>query len=109
LDRKIFSISPFALSQRHLNLQRILFVESGVDTEWAILQTLKAQIFEIVIFYVDNFEVTSLRRIQLAVEKSGVVAIWLTEKPRGYWPISLQLGMRKKESGLEPCILKQKL
>lgn len=106
---KKFSIFPFALRQRHLNLQRILFVESGSETEWVILQILKAQIFKIVIFYVDDFEITSLRRIQLATEKSGVVAIWLTERPHQHWPISLQLAMNKQERGLEPNILKQKL
>lgn len=50
-------------------------MESGKQTEWAILQILKAQIFKIVVFYVDEFKITSLRRIQLASEKINVVSL----------------------------------
>lgn len=106
---KDLSVFPFALWQRSLGLQRILFIESGKQTEWAILQILKAQIFKVVIFYVDDFEITSLRRIQLASEKANVVTLWLTDRTHSLWPVSLQLQMNKKKFGLEPIVLKQKL
>ena len=106
---KNMSIFPFAFWQRNLGLQRVLFVESGAQTEWTILQILKAQIFKLVVFYVDDFEITSLRRIQLASEKANVICLWLTDKPHSLWPVSLQLQIIKSKLGNKPIILKQKL
>jgi hypothetical protein len=103
-----FSIFPFAFWQRDLDLHRILFIESGKQTEWVILQILKAQIFKIVVFYVENFELTALRRIQLASEKANVVSLWLTDKPHSLWPVSLQLQIVRNQYGTAPIILKQR-
>lgn len=102
------SVFPFGFLQRQVHLNRILFVESKAQTEWAVLQTLKSQAFPIVILYSESCETRALRRFQLAAEKAQTCFLWLTTKPPAGWMVSLSLHVHQTESGLQTERLKQR-
>jgi len=102
------SVFPFGFLQKHIQLQRILFVESKTQTEWATLQILKSQAFPIVILYSENCEARPLRRFQLAAERSQTCFIWLTTKPPAGWMVSLSLYVQRTSTGLQTQLLKQR-
>lgn len=90
------SVNPCAFMQRGVDLNRIFFVDAGVEAEWSALQVLRSQLFEVVVLHIttttaQDSQERVLRRFQLAAEKAGVGVILLAEKPRQAWPISLQL------------------
>ena len=103
-----FSIFPFAFLQRAVDLERILFVEGGVETEWSLLQILKSQAFPVVVAYLEKTDVRTLRRWQLTAEKSGAALVWLTQKPQSLWPVSLQIRVERSEADLHVQVLKRK-
>lgn len=68
------SIFPTAILQRRVDLQRLLFLEAGVNASWAALQALKSGIFPILALDGSSFPTRqrdrSIRRLQLCAEKS---------------------------------------
>jgi hypothetical protein len=88
-----FSVYPTAILQRSVNLNRILFIEAGKETSWAVLQALKAQVFPVVILYAEDSDHKTLRRFQLLAEKAQTAVIWLTSTPKPYWAISLKINL----------------
>ncbi|MES3037741.1 MAG: hypothetical protein V4736_07535, partial [Bdellovibrionota bacterium] len=90
-----FSVNPFGLQQMEIKPNQIFFVEAGSDLEWALLQILKSQVFPLVVMYANIKDLKSLRRIQLATEKSHVATLWLTPKPQPHWTSSVQLKVSK--------------
>lgn len=85
------SIFPFALLQRGIGLDRVLFVDAGPELAWSLLQVLKAQIFPVVVVYAERLDLQTLRRVQLAAETADAATLWLTGEPQDLWPVSLQL------------------
>jgi len=89
------SIYPNAILQRQLNLNRILFTEAGKDYVWASLQILASSLFDVVILSLDSTtqikDLRTLRRLQLAAEKSKCSFILLVDQAIKAWPISLHL------------------
>ena len=105
---KEFTANPFALLQRKIELKRVLFIEAKNEMDWVILQVLRAQAFSFVIFYLEVMELTTLRRIQLASEKSEVATLWLAPAPRGMWPLCLELEVTKKKSEIQVKVIKER-
>lgn len=92
---KTLSIFPPALAQKQVDLSSVLFVEVGdaiADWEWALLQLLDSQLFQVVVA-TGTHEAASpamlrtLRRFQVAAEKSRTAAVFLSETPWTAWPI----------------------
>ncbi len=113
-----FSVYPGAISQRRGGLERILFAESGRDSLWALLQILRSQLFNVVVFsstpstmgetgqafYRDE---RTLRGLQLSAEKSSAAMLMILDEPVGAWPVSLQLQTRGSPE-LQVDILRQR-
>ena len=105
---KTFSAYPFAFLQSEIDLKRILFMDGQKDLDWCVYQALRAQVFQAVIVYSPDIELNSLRRIQLQSEKALASTIWLTNEPKGAWPVSLRLQVHKDEDGIHTTLLKRR-
>lgn len=87
-----FSLLPSALSQRHVSLEKIFFVEAGGEASWAAGAVLRSGLFPLVVYHAPYGEERELRRFQLLSEKAGSTMILLGEKPADRaWPIRLSL------------------
>lgn len=102
------SVFPFALLQRNISLDRVLFVEAGAETLWTALQVLRSQLFPIVILYGEGWELNALRRIQLATEKSQAATLWLTGRAQNLWPVSLQLKIEKHDEEVRAYVVRER-
>ncbi len=102
------SIFPFAFEQRGVSLERVLFVEGGEQSNWVALQVLKSQAFQVVVLYEEECELKTLRRMQIAAEKSAASLIWLTSKPQDAWPVGLQIKVTKRNGEIRPNILRER-
>jgi hypothetical protein len=103
-----FSVFPLGFIQNRIALKRVLFMEAGAQIHWVALQALKAQIFPVVVVYTDQSDVKSLRRLQLAAEKSQATTILLSPTAGSYWPVSLQLQVQRSGEDIEIQILKRR-
>lgn len=90
-----FTAYPCAFEQAGVDLDRVLFVEAGMQTLWCAHQALRSGIFETVVVSLHVIEIgeVDLRRLQLSSEKAQAGVILLPEQPaaRGAWAIALQL------------------
>lgn len=90
-----FSLLPSAFAQRGVNLEKIFFVEAGVDSAWAASTILRSQLFPIVVYgasFPRRDAERELRRFQLLAEKSASTVFVLGEEPLAHaWPIRLSL------------------
>ena len=82
------SISPAALYQRKLELERVMFCEAKKHLLWASLQTLRSQLFEAVVYSQNPLAIEThalkhadIRRLQLAAEKSAAILFLLGAPP----------------------------
>lgn len=100
------SIFPFALLQRGIGLDRVLFVDAGPDLAWSVLQVLKAQLFPVVVVYAENLDLNTLRRVQLAAETANAATLWLADEPKNLWPVSLQLQSYRLEGEIKVIALR---
>lgn len=122
------SVYPWAVFQREVSLDRILFMEAGADSLWTVNQALRSQLFGAVIFSSTTTarpllssaqqrnEVRmgqaqpwhrnerTLKSMQLSAEKSRATMIFLSDDPVGAWPVSLQVQIR----GPEALVLRQR-
>jgi hypothetical protein len=103
------SVFPQAMAQRGLDLKRYLFVESGQETDWTLLQVLKSQVFQIVVLS-DYFPSEGqLKKIHYFSKKSSSAVIFLSKHPHSHWTLSFQVEVEshnKKEKNVH--LLKQK-
>ncbi|MGE0207433.1 MAG: hypothetical protein AB7R69_06315 [Candidatus Babeliales bacterium] len=90
IEREI-SINPYALWQRGVNLDSILFIECKDEPIWSIQQVLKSQVFEAVILSDIQFIDSELRKFQLLVEKSCSHLFILTNKLHKSWVPTIQI------------------
>lgn len=95
-----FSLNPYALWQRHLNFENLVFVEAGRDMSWAIHQLLHSQAFDLIVSSGRQWEENELRRFQLLSEKAKSTFFLLSEKPQPAWVQSLQVQTRRDDGGL---------
>jgi len=92
---ELLTVYPCAFPQHGVNLERILFIETGEkDFEWTVLQAIRSRLFGVIVLNNQNdLDSVSLRRTQIAAEQSGSSVIFLSDKPltKGNWPLSLQI------------------
>ncbi len=105
---KSFSAYPIGFLQRHVSLSQMFFVESAEQTNWVLLQVLRAQIFSVVVVYSDDIDLKTLRRIQIASEKAQTATIWLSMKQSSSWPVCLQVNVHRADEQLHAIVSKQR-
>jgi len=70
-----FTLYPPALLQHQAGLKRILFVETGNQTLWSLLQVLRSSLFDFIVVLggrtFHSLNDSDFRKIQMATEKSG--------------------------------------
>lgn len=103
-----FSVNPCGLQQRNIDPAQILFIESGKNVEWTVLQVARSNVFPIIVLYSDFSDLRAMRRMQIALEKSNTALLWLTPHPKSFWTTSLQLEVYRHQKNLEVSILKQR-
>ena len=103
-----FSVFPFAFLQKNVSLNRVLFIDAASEIFWATLQALRAQIFEVVIFYCESCDENALRRIQLEAERSQAATLLLTTAQNALWPVSMQIEMVRENQTLRAEVIRQR-
>ena len=94
------TVYPYALLQRKVFLNRMLFIEARKEIFWAASQVLRSGIFEcVVISFSRPFHERVIRRLQLEVEKANAGLFFL---PAGCplthgrsWAVSMKLQAQK--------------
>lgn len=89
------SINPYALKQKGVCLDNILFVEGGKDIAWCLNQVLGSGCFQTVITENRRFNEKDLRRFQLLTEKAQNHFFLLSADPSPSWVPHLQLKVSK--------------
>lgn len=91
------TINPYALKQRGVCLDNILFVEGKKDLAWCLNQVLGSGCFQIVITENNRFHEKDLRRFQLLSEKTQSHFFLLSANPTPSWVPHLQLKISKTD------------
>ncbi len=103
---------PFApaLAAHGLRLERLVMVTAGPDRAWATEQGLRSGACAAVLVWGGQWETTHLRRLQLAAETGGALAILFREESavRSPSPAVLRLQVRSTPLGRELTLLKQR-
>lgn len=94
------SVNPCGFPQRHVNLDRVLFVESKGEIFWSALTILKSQIFKVVVLTGPRFSEKQLRMLQLASEKSDSAVLMLSKQFHKGWPVSARVEVSRAGSFL---------
>lgn len=89
------TINPYALKQKGVCLDNILFVEGKKDTVWCLSQVLSSGCFQAVITENSRFNEKDLRRFQLLSEKAQNHFFLLSASPSASWVPHLQLKVSK--------------
>jgi len=85
------SAYPPGLVQRGLDLACLLFVEGEAQYPWAVTELLRSQAFRVVVVASALPDAKSLRRLQLAAEGAGVLALLLAPLPEEAWAVRTRL------------------
>ncbi len=85
------TINPYALFQKHVNLNNILFIEAQKELPWVLSQALQSGCFKALITNVSFVSEKDLRRYQLLSEKSQAHFFLLSESLHKSWVPKLQL------------------
>lgn len=103
---------PFApaLAARGLRLERLVMVTAGSDRAWVTEQGLRSGACAAVLVWGGQWETTHLRRLQLAAETGGALAMLFREESaaRSPSPAVLRLQVRPTPLGRELTLLKQR-
>ena len=89
------TINPYALKQKGVCLDNILFVEGKKDLAWCLNQVLGSGCFQIVVTENSRFHEKDLRRFQLLSEKAQNHFFLLSANPTPSWVPHLQLKTSK--------------
>ncbi len=102
------SIFPRAFHEMGLDLNRVLFMESGSEVSrgiWATLQVVRSQLFQVVVLsssisrkWISKTTEVNLRRLQVAAERAQVALILLSPRPTAErrWALKLQLKVKRR-------------
>lgn len=103
---------PFApaLAALGLRLERLVVVAAGPDRAWVAEQGLRSGACGAVLVWGGQWEMTHLRRLQLAAEAGGALAILFREEgaARSPSPALLRLQVRPSLLGCALTVLKQR-
>lgn len=108
------SLHPFApaLVARGLDLSRLAVVVTGGETAWAAEQGLRSGACSAVLIWGEEapWRGAALRRIQLAAQTGGALALLFRGEAaaRDPSPAALRLRVRQAAAGLEISVLKQR-
>jgi hypothetical protein len=92
-----FHLYPHGFLQRNLSLQNTLFVEAGTEYVWATLQIVSSALFDVTVLSLPFqklkplSDLRTVRRLQLAAEKSKCSLILLSDEALEAWPVALHL------------------
>lgn len=89
------TINPYALKQKLVDLNNILFVEGKRETAWCLNQVLSSGCFQTVVTQNCGFSEKDLRRFQLLSEKSHSHFFLLSDVTAASWIPHLQLKICK--------------
>lgn len=99
-----------ALAAAGLDLSRLAVVEAGDEIAWAVEQGLRSGACSAVLSWGGRWETSALRRLQLAAETGGSIALLFrgAAAAREHSPAALRLGVRPSVAGVEVRVLKQR-
>ncbi len=99
-----------ALAASGLDLSRLAVVEAGKEISWVAEQGLRSGACSAVLAWGGRWEISALRRLQLAAETGGCIALLFrsAEAAREHSPAALRLCVRPSMSGTEVTVLKQR-
>lgn len=92
------TINPYALKQKGVSLDHILFIEGGNDLSWCLNQVLGSGCFQLVVTENARFHEKDLRRFQLLSEKNQNHFFLLSGNPTSSWVPHLQLKIAKNQT-----------
>jgi hypothetical protein len=93
---KEWTLNPFAMLQRELKLEQILFIEAPKQGLWALQQVLHSQCFQMIVVGGFEFDVRELRRFQMLNERSQGHFFILTEEFHRCWVPQLQIEVQRR-------------
>jgi hypothetical protein len=94
------TINPYALFQKGVRLENLLFVEAKKEMSWCLTQILQSGCFQAVVVSNQRFIEKDLRRYQLLSERGNLNFFILSEKFHQSWVPNLQLEIFKEENNL---------
>jgi hypothetical protein len=107
IEEKI-TINPYALFQKGVKLENILFIEAQDQMNWCVDQALQSGCFKVLITQDPEIKEKELRRYQLIAEKNHSHFFLLSEKLQSSWVPQLQLKVIKSASGIEFEIVRKR-
>jgi len=104
------TVNPYALFQKGVNLQNILFIEAQDSMNWCLAQTLEAGCFQAIIADGNLFTERELRRYQLLSERRNTHFFLLSQKAHASWVPHLQIEAKKfgGNSGVHLQVLRRR-
>ena len=96
---KEMTLNPFAILQRGLKLEQILFIEAPREGLWALQQLLQSQCFQSIVVSGFEFDFRELRRFQMLNERSQGHFFILTNEFHESWVPQLQIEVRRNAEG----------
>jgi len=94
------TINPYALFQRGLKTENVIFIEAGNELAWCLNQALQSGCFQALVTDSISDE-KDLRRYQLLAERSQAHFFLLSEKLHQSWVPNLQLKIKKNKFGFD--------
>lgn len=97
-----FSANPYALFQKGVRMENVLFIEAGKQLAWCVNQALQSGCFQALVTNLDGdrrTEEKDLRRYQLLAERSGAHFFLLSEELHQSWVPNLQLKIARNNAG----------
>jgi hypothetical protein len=105
-----FSLNPYALLQKQVNFESLIFIEGGRDAHWALHQLLQSQAFDLVISGDLNLEENEMRRFKLLSEKAKTTLFLLADKMHTSWVQTVQVQTRRNAWGqLQAQVVKKRM
>lgn len=112
------TINPYALFQKGLKTENVLFIEAGNELAWCLNQALQSGCFQVLVTNsVTNLAKTTtnsisdekdLRRYQLLAERSQAHFFLLSENLHQSWVPNLQLKIKKNKLGFDIETIKKR-
>jgi len=90
-----FNLFPGAFYQRQVNLNQLLFIETGQQLFWALQQVVCSQLFKIVVAPQKFKNLKDLRKLQLHCEAHNCSLVLLADQASSAWPIALRVQVHK--------------
>ena len=99
-----------ALAASGIDVQRVLVVRARAPAEWAMEQALRSEACSAVLGWADPREMQSLRRLQLAAERSRCLAVLFRPLQAGRRPSPavLRIELQANRTGLQARIVKSR-